>query len=43
VAANDDQKSTGSNLGCTLRCEYFPLTISQSSSDGIFQMAGDFP
>jgi hypothetical protein len=32
-AANGDRKSTGSNLGCTLRCEFFPHSFSQSSSD----------
>ena len=34
MAANGDRKSTGSNFGCTLRCEFFPHSFSQSSSDG---------
>jgi hypothetical protein len=29
-----DRKSTGSNFGCALRCEFFPHSFSQSSSDG---------
>jgi len=41
MAANGDRKSTGSNFGCTLRCEFFSHSFSQSSSDGIFQMARD--
>jgi hypothetical protein len=34
MAANGDRKSIGSNFGCTLRCEFFPHSFSQSSSDG---------
>src|ERR1039457_7133371 len=34
MAANGDRKSTGSNFGCTLRCELFSHSFSQSSSDG---------
>src|ERR1039457_6369527 len=34
MAANGDRKSTGSNFGCTLRCEFPPHSFSQSSSDG---------
>jgi hypothetical protein len=29
-----DRKSTGSNFGCTLRCEFFSHSFSQSSSEG---------
>jgi hypothetical protein len=28
------RKSIGSNFGCTLRCEFFSHSFSQSSSDG---------
>jgi hypothetical protein len=42
MAANGDRKSTGSNFGCALRCEFFPHSFSQSSSEGIFQRVGDF-
>lgn len=34
TAANGDRKSNGSNFGCTLRCEFFPHSFSQSSSAG---------
>ena len=34
AAANGDRKSTGSNFGCALRCEFFSHSFSQSSSDG---------
>ena len=27
-------KSTGSNFGCALRCEFSPHSLSQSSSEG---------
>jgi hypothetical protein len=42
MAANRERKSTGSNFGCTLRCGFSCQSFSQSSSDGLFQMAGDF-
>jgi hypothetical protein len=34
MATNGDRKSTDSNFGCTLRCEFSPHFFSQSSSDG---------
>jgi hypothetical protein len=34
AAASGDQKSTGNNFGCALRCEFFSHSFSQSSSDG---------
>jgi hypothetical protein len=34
LTANGDLKSSGSNFGCALRCEFFPYSFSQSSSDG---------
>jgi hypothetical protein len=34
MAAIGDRKSTGSNFGCMLRCEFSPHSFSQSSSDG---------
>jgi hypothetical protein len=34
MIGNADRKSTGSNFGCTLRCEFSCHSFSQSSSDG---------
>jgi hypothetical protein len=34
MAASGDRKSTGSNLNCVLRCEFFVHSFSQSASDG---------
>jgi hypothetical protein len=34
LAEGVDRKSTGSNFGCVLRCEFSCQSFSQSASDG---------